>query len=52
MIGVVSISNFFRFVISLGWILGWGRHVKVLSPPSFVEDRKQELHIMMSAYEE
>ncbi len=35
-----------------GWILGWGRHVKVLSPPSLVEDMKQELKKMMSAYEE
>lgn len=34
-----------------GWILGWGRHVKVLSPPSLVEDMKQELEKMMSAYE-
>lgn len=35
-----------------GWILGWGRHVKVLSPPSLVEDMKQELEKMMRAYEE
>lgn len=35
-----------------GWILGWGRHVKVLSPPSLVEDMKQELEKMMNAYKE
>ncbi|MGS2778719.1 helix-turn-helix transcriptional regulator [Robertmurraya sp. GLU-23] len=35
-----------------GWILGWGRHVKVLSPPSLVEDMKQELEKMTRAYEE
>ncbi len=34
-----------------GWILGWGRHVKVLSPPSLVEDMKQELQKMKNAYE-
>lgn len=34
-----------------GWILGWGRHVKVLSPPSLVEGMKQELQKMMNAYE-
>jgi predicted DNA-binding transcriptional regulator YafY len=35
-----------------GWILGWGRHVKVLSPPSLVEDMKQELEKMINAYKE
>lgn len=35
-----------------GWILGWGRHVKVLSPPSLVEEMKQELEKMMNSYKE
>jgi hypothetical protein len=33
-----------------GWILGWGRHVKVVAPPSLVEEMKGETQKMIDAY--
>lgn len=33
-----------------GWILGWGSYVKVLSPPSLVEEINEEIKKMAAAY--
>lgn len=33
-----------------GWILGWGKYVKVLSPPTLVEEINEEIKKMAEAY--